>query len=65
MKHIQLLVQFFSSYDLFYFYFFVDIYLRSELFLPFISLHTLSIDSTYLTNELLQSFIQQSIPLKR
>lgn len=42
-----------------------DIYLPSQLFLPFISLNSLSVDSNYLTNELLQCFIQQSIPLKR
>ncbi|CAF1086201.1 unnamed protein product [Rotaria sp. Silwood1] len=42
-----------------------DIYLTSQSFLPFTSLNTLSIDSTYLTDELLQCFAQQLAPLKR
>ncbi|UJR37213.1 hypothetical protein I4U23_029922 [Adineta vaga] len=42
-----------------------DIYLTSQSFLPFISLNTLSMDSTYLTNELLQCFAQQPTQLKR
>ena len=33
--------------------------------MPFTSLHTLSIDLTYLTDELLQCFVQQSASLKR
>jgi hypothetical protein len=45
--------------------YYLDIYLTSQSFLPFTSLHTLSIDSTYLTNELLQCFAQQPTPLKR
>ena len=44
---------------------YLDIYLPSQVFLPFTSLHTLSIDSNYLTNELLQCFVQQPTPLKR
>lgn len=43
----------------------LDIYLPSQSFLPFTFLHTLSIDSTYLTNEFLQGFLQQPTPLKR
>jgi hypothetical protein len=43
----------------------LDIYLTSQSFLPFTSLQTLSIDSTYLTNDLLQCFAQQPTPLKR
>lgn len=43
----------------------VDIYLPSHAFLPFTALHTLSIDSTYLNNDLLQCFAQQRTPLQR
>ncbi|CAM4775409.1 unnamed protein product [Rotaria magnacalcarata] len=42
-----------------------DIYLSSQSFLPFSSLNTLSIDSTYFTNELLHCLVQQSASLKR
>ena len=40
-------------------------HLDSQSFRPFTFLHTLSIDSTYLTNELLQCFLQQATPLKQ
>ena len=39
--------------------------LDSRSFRPFTFLHTLSIDSTYLTNQLLQGFLDQSTPLKQ
>jgi hypothetical protein len=65
VKHIQLLVNFNSNTKHSLVVFLLDIYLTSQSFLPFTSLHTLSIDSTYLTNELLQCFAQQPTPLKR
>jgi len=42
-----------------------DIFLPSHSFLPFSSLQTLSIDSNYLTNDLLHCFAQQRTPLER
>ncbi|CAF0773465.1 unnamed protein product, partial [Didymodactylos carnosus] len=43
-----------------------DIYLTSEVFSPFRALHTLSIDSTYLTENLLQCFYQpERVPLNK